>query len=82
MAIPREKFKTYNNVFDNFTNRLLFKLEAAGYFERIVSTIAIGKEANVFCAIKKDGTYVAVKIYRLEVCDFNNSCKYYLSLNT
>jgi RIO kinase 1 len=74
--ITREKFKTYANVFDNFTNRNLFKLASQGHFEELKSPIQVGKEANVFTAQKKDGTFVAVKIYRLENCNFNQMYDY------
>jgi RIO kinase 1 len=74
--ITREKFKTYGNVFDDFTNRNLFKLISQGYFEEMKSPIALGKEANIFTAVKKDGTRVIVKIYRLETCDFNRMYEY------
>ena len=74
--ITREKFKTYGNVFDEFTLRNLFKLSSQGYFEDILSPIALGKESNVFSAIRKDGKKVIVKIYRLENCDFNNMYYY------
>lgn len=70
--ITREKFKTYGNVFDDFTLRNLFKLQSQGYFEELKSPIALGKEANVFSALRKDGKKVIVKIYRLENCDFNS----------
>lgn len=71
----REDFKTYGNVFDNFTNRLLFKLSSQGYFEELQSVVAPGKEANVFTARTQEG-YVIVKIYRLESCNFNKMYEY------
>lgn len=71
-----EKFKTYEGVFDNFTNRNLFRLASQGYFEELQSPIALGKEANVFSAVRKDGKKVIVKIYRLETCDFNRMYDY------
>ena len=71
-----EKFKTYGNVFDAFTLRNLSKLQSQGYFEDLISPIALGKEANVFSAIRKDGKKVIVKIYRLENCDFNKMYEY------
>jgi RIO kinase 1 len=74
--ITREKFKTYGNVFDEFTLRNLFKLSSQGYFEDLLSPIALGKESNVFSAIRKDGKKVIVKIYRLENCDFNKMYQY------
>ena len=61
----QEKFKTYKAVFDDKTLQALFKLESEGYFEELRSPVSIGKESNVFSAIKKDGTYVIVKIYRI-----------------
>lgn len=78
MSAQREKFKTMNNVFDEFTNRKLFSMEATGYFNQMMGAIALGKEANVFRGEKIDGTDVAIKIYRLEVCDFNKMY-YYLA---
>ena len=79
MSMPtkaREKFKTQHNVFDEFTNRTLFKLISEGYFEGLESPISIGKEANIFSAKRKDKTRVMVKIYRLEACDFNKMYDY------
>ena len=74
--ITREKFKTYGNVFDEFTLRNLFKLNSQGYFEDFLTPVALGKESNVFSAIRKDGKKVIVKIYRLENCDFNKMYDY------
>jgi RIO kinase 1 len=74
--IAREKFKTYGNVFDQFTLRNLFKLSSQGHFEELESPISIGKEANIFSAKRKDGSRVIVKIYRLETCDFNRMYDY------
>ncbi|MFT4309465.1 MAG: serine protein kinase RIO [Candidatus Woesearchaeota archaeon] len=74
--ITREKFKTRNNVFDAFTERNLFELASKGLFdEETMSPIKIGKEANVF-SVTKDGEKRAVKIYRLEACDFNRMYEY------
>src|SRR3989338_7041232 len=72
----REKFKTMHHVFDEFTNRTLFKLISRGYFEGLESPVSTGKESNVFSAIRKDGTKAIVKIYRLETCDFNRMYDY------
>ncbi|MBI2548511.1 serine protein kinase RIO [Candidatus Woesearchaeota archaeon] len=69
--ISREKFKTLHNVFDEFTERNIFKLMGQRHFEGFYSAIGMGKEANVFVARKHDGTFVVVKIYRLHTCDFN-----------
>lgn len=74
--ITREKFKTYGGVFDEFTNRTLFKLITQDHIEGIQSPISIGKEANVFSARTKDHKKVVLKIYRLETCDFNRMYEY------
>ncbi|MCB9362271.1 serine protein kinase RIO [Candidatus Woesearchaeota archaeon] len=72
----KEKWKTYGNVFDEFTLRNLFQLSSRGFFEELQSPIKIGKEANIFTAVTKDSTTVIVKIYRLETCDFNRMLDY------
>lgn len=73
---PKEEFKTMHDVFDGFTNRTLYKLISQGHFEGLESPISIGKESNVFSALRKDGTRVMVKIYRLETADFNRMRDY------
>jgi RIO kinase 1 len=70
-----EKFKTKHGVFDEFTNRNLFKLITEGQFEGIIGPVSVGKESNVFLA-KKGSKNVIVKIYRLETCDFNRMYDY------
>lgn len=72
----RESWKTYGNVFDSFTVRNIEKLASQGYFQELSGAIDLGKEANVFSAITTDETYVAVKIYRLENCNFNKMYEY------
>ena len=67
----KERFKTKHGVFDEFTNRTIFKLITQGHFNGLESPINIGKESNVFSAQTKQGNRVIVKIYRLETCDFN-----------
>jgi RIO kinase 1 len=74
--ITREKFKTWGNVFDQFTVRNLFELSSKGHFEALKSPISIGKEANIFSAEREDGSLIVVKIYRLETCDFNRMYDY------
>ena len=73
--ISKEKFKTMHGVFDNFTERALFKLISQGYFDGLQSPVSIGKEANIFSAVKGDSK-VIIKIYRLENCDFNKMYDY------
>ena len=73
---PNEKYKTWGAVFDQFTQRTVYKLITEGHFEGLQSPLSIGKEANVFTAVRKDGTRLAAKIYRLETCDFNRMFDY------
>ena len=73
----RERFKTMNDVFDEFTIRNLFVLSRKDHFvEDTLSPLSIGKEANVFTASATDGGRVVVKIYRLETADFNSMYDY------
>ena len=72
----KEKFETYKNVFDEKTLRTLFKLESEGYFQEIIGPVSIGKESNVFTAKKADGSYVILKIYRINVADFKKMYRY------
>lgn len=77
----RERFKTADDVFDQFTIRNLFILSTKDHFvDGTLSPLSIGKEANVFSATGREGGRVVVKIYRLETCDFN-SMHSYLSLD-
>ena len=72
----KEEWKTWGGVFDNFTRRTLFELSSKGHFLDIESPIKVGKESQVFSAIKEDNTRVALKIYRLETADFNRMYEY------
>src|SRR3989344_3771328 len=76
MGTSREKFKTYKGVFDDRTLLTLFKLESEGYFQELKSPDSIGKESNVFTAVKKDGTYIIIKVYRVNNADFKRMYKY------
>ncbi len=73
--VTKEKFKTMHNVFDNFTDRTIFKLMSEGHFEGLESPVHIGKEANIFSATK-DSKRVMVKIYRVNSCNFNKMFDY------
>jgi len=74
--MTREIFKTKHGVFDEFTNRTIFKLITQGHFRGLESPINIGKESNVFSALTAENKRVIVKIYRLETCDFNKMYNY------
>jgi RIO kinase 1 len=71
----QERFVTIKGVFDDFTNRSLFKLQSEGVFDELVSPIFVGKESNVFSAVKGKKK-VIVKIYRMQNCNFNKMYDY------
>lgn len=71
----REEWKTYGNVFDGFTERILIKLQGQGHYDEMLGQVALGKEANVFVCSKGD-EFVAVKIYRTMNCNFNKMHEY------
>ena len=74
--MTKEKFKTKHDVFDEHTNRVIYKLITEGHFRGLQSPISIGKESNVFSALTEDNRKVIVKVYRLETCDFNRMYDY------
>jgi RIO kinase 1 len=59
----QERFKAYENVFDQSTMLALFKLSSQGHFDELKGTIKIGKEANIFYA-EKGSKKIIIKIYR------------------
>lgn len=72
----RERFRTEENVFDQFTIRNLFVLSSKDFFEDgTLSPVSIGKEANIFSAQRGDER-VIIKIYRLETADFKKMYDY------
>ncbi len=72
---PEELKKTFKDVFDNFTNVTILKLISKGQLDGLESPISIGKEANIFSAMAQ-GERVMVKIYRINVVDFNKMYDY------
>jgi len=73
----RERFKTFDGVFDEFTARNIFTLASKGLFdEKTLSPISIGKESNVFSARSKGDDLVILKVYRLNTCDFGKMWHY------
>ncbi len=72
----RERFRTEENVFDQFTIRNLFVLSSKDFFEDgTLSPVSIGKEANIFSA-QRGEERVIIKIYRLETADFKKMYDY------
>ncbi len=71
----REEWKVYKDVFDEFTLRTLHKLSTQGHFDELESPIAVGKESNVYVALKGNKK-IAVKIYLLQACNFKRMYDY------
>ena len=71
----QERFRTAKGVFDEFTNRNLFKLQSQKVFDELVSPLEVGKESNVFIA-SKGKKKVIVKIYRVQNADFKRMYDY------
>lgn len=71
----REEWKVYKDVFDEFTLRTIHKLSSQGHFDELKSPIAVGKESNVYMALKGEKKVVA-KIYLLQACNFKRMYDY------
>ncbi|MBI5391508.1 serine protein kinase RIO [Candidatus Woesearchaeota archaeon] len=72
----KEKFKTAETVFDASTLRVLHKLRDRGYFDALQGPISVGKESNIFSAFKDGKLTIAIKIYRVNNCDFRRMYLY------
>lgn len=72
----REFFKIYQRVFDTHTLRLLAQTAGRGFFKTLDHPISTGKEADVFRATCSDGSFRAVKIYRIETSNFKRMSYY------
>jgi len=68
--------KICSEVFDDTTLLTIYKLFTDDTFATLDFPISTGKEGNVFCGTKQDGTHVAVKIYRIGNATFNAISKY------
>jgi RIO kinase 1 len=74
--LMNERFKLESEVFDRTSLLILSKLIGKGIFETLDYPISTGKEANVFRATTASGTYLAVKIYKLETTHFMRRKEY------
>lgn len=71
----QEVFKTYKDVFDNYTIATILKLISKGMLDGLENPVSIGKEANIFTG-RTRGEQVMVKIYRIATCDFKRMYRY------
>ncbi|KUO42599.1 MAG: hypothetical protein APZ16_02105 [Candidatus Hadarchaeum yellowstonense] len=71
-----EIYKIMARVFDTSTLLTIYRLINRGVFDVFYGIISAGKEANIYCALDKNGNYVAAKIYRIATSDFKNMRHY------
>jgi len=71
--------KVEGKVYDRRTLMTIFKLMKRGIIKTLESTVKEGKESVVVAAKNKDEEWLAVKIYRVEHCDFKSMWKYLVS---
>ncbi len=72
----REWKKIYQSVFDHYTIGNLFKAFLKANLEGLIHIISLGKEANVFRAVTRNGEERAIKVYRVETSDFKHMYDY------
>ena len=72
----KERFKVESEVFDRSTLLELSNLIGKGILGTIENPISTGKEANVFRATTPTGSYLAVKIYKMETTKFMRRKEY------
>ncbi|KZX13847.1 serine protein kinase RIO [Methanobrevibacter curvatus] len=66
-----------SEIFDKSTLETLYKLGKQGYLDLLNGAISTGKEANVLKGLDDDGSFIAVKIYRITTSDFKKM-QYYI----
>jgi len=72
----KERSKIESEVFDRGTLMMLQKLIKKGIIEYVDHPISTGKEANVFRATTPSGSFVAIKIYKIETSPFLRKMAY------
>lgn len=72
----KERFKTESEVFDKETLLILSRLLKKGILATVDYPVSTGKEANLFRAATAEGTFVAVKIYKIETAPFFRKDEY------
>ncbi|HKZ45560.1 MAG TPA: serine protein kinase RIO [archaeon] len=69
-------FKIERKVFDDRTLLAIYKLMLKGIVKSVESVAKEGKESVVLSARDKDGNWIALKVYRIQYCDFKSMWKY------
>lgn len=71
-----KEFKIEKKVFDDKTLFAIYRLMLKGIIKSVESVAKEGKESLVLSAKGKEGKWIALKIYRIEHCDFKSMWKY------
>lgn len=71
-----KEFKIEKKVFDDKTLFAIYKLMLKGVIKSVEGVAKEGKESLVISAKDKEGKWLALKIYRIEHCDFKSMWKY------
>jgi len=71
-----ETYKIMADVFDSSTLMTLYHMINRGIFDELHGVVSTGKEANIFCALDKQGNYLAIKVYRIATSDFKTMYRY------
>lgn len=72
----KERLKVESEVFDKTSLIDLSKLMKKGIIQTVDYPVSTGKEANVFRATTPDGTFIAIKIYKIETGQFFRRAEY------
>ncbi len=72
----KERRKIESYVFDKRALLLLSKMLKKGILESVDYPVSTGKEANIFRATAPDGSFLAVKIYKIETAGFLKKMAY------
>jgi RIO kinase 1 len=73
-----DDFKVREEVFDELTLKVLYRLASSGLIQALGGVISTGKEANVFHALGPDKRELAIKVYRIKTSDFKAMQNYIL----
>ncbi|KAH7723464.1 RIO-1 kinase [Aphelenchoides avenae] len=67
---------TVEQVLDPRTRLILFRLIQRGLFETVEGCISTGKEANVYHAVTRENSSLAVKVYKTSILTFKDRDRY------
>src|SRR5665647_1201862 len=73
-----DDFKVREEVFDELTLKVLYRLASSGLIQALGGVISTGKEANVVHALGPDKRELAIKVYRIKTSDFKAMQDYIL----